>query len=867
MKKILLFHALILCTFSVFGQVTDDFSDGNFSFNPAWAGDTDKFIINSLFQLQLSAPPPTSTYDTAYLQTSNSRLLGTEWQFFTAFNFAPSDQNYLRVYLASDQSNLKDSLNGYFLQFGSRLDTDAIDLYLQDGTIEKLIAHGIDGHVANPVSITVKVVRDESGNWSVYSDLSGGTIFSLEATGTDTTFITTNYFGFLCRYSSTRASGFYFDNVYIGPPVSDTIAPSVSSLIVQSSNQLDVIFSEPVDTASSENLFNYIVNNGVGNPISAAGDSSNPDVVHLTFGINFPNGLIDTLVISGVKDFAGNIINDTAVGFSFYTPKQNDIIINEIMADPDPPIGLPNSEYTELYNRTSYPVNLAGWSFSDSTSSVILPPFVLPPNGYVLLCSQSYVSAFSVYGAVIGLSSAISLNNEGDVLTLSDASGLKINSVSYNATWYHDATTTGGRSLELIDPGNFCGGFTNWSESKDLSGGTPDRQNSIYASNPDTVAPQLLEAVIVSLTEIDLFFSEALDNSSASDLTHYSISPSETLISVIAGNTDFSLVKLFLGTPLDSSTIYTISIHNISDLCGNINDGISNASLELAIPASISIGDLIINEILFNPKTGGYDYVEIYNKSNKIFDLKDLRIATTDANDSLLDIISPVPNGYSFFPQQYVVFTENPDAVKLQYAAQNPEWFIKTPIPSLSNTEGVMVLLNSSLQRIDQLHYYESWQFPLLASDDGVALERISFNAPTQDSSNWHSAASTAGYGTPSYKNSEYYSPEATNAISITPQVFSPDNDGFNDIVSVNYQFDKPGYTANATVYDAQGRKIIDIVKNQIVGQSGNFTWDGIDNNGEKSRLGIYIIYLEVFDLNGNVKHYKKACALGGKKN
>jgi hypothetical protein len=214
-----------------------------------------------------------------------------------------------------------------------------------------------------------------------------------------------------------------------------------------------------------------------------------------------------------------------------------------------------------------------------------------------------------------------------------------------------------------------------------------------------------------------------------------------------------------------------------------------------------------------------------------------------------------------------MVLTENPDVVKQQYVAQNPEWFIKMSLPTLSNTEGVVVLVNPSSQRVDQLHYYENWQFPLLSSDDGVALERISFTAPTQDSLNWHSAATTVGYGTPSYKNSQYSEAETGNAITVSPQVFSPDNDGFNDVVNIAYQFDRAGYIANITIYDADGRKIIDLVKNALISESGVFTWNGINDNGEKAKLGIYIIYAEVFDLNGNVKHYRKTCVLAGKKN
>ena len=55
------------------------------------------------------------------------------------------------------------------------------------------------------------------------------------------------------------------------------------------------------------------------------------------------------------------------------------------------------------------------------------------------------------------------------------------------------------------------------------------------------------------------------------------------------------------------------------------------------------------------------------------------------------------------------------------------------------------------------------------------------------------------------------------------------------------------------------------LIRNELLGIKGTFSWDGINEEREKARIGIYIIFFEVFDLKGNVKHYKKTCVLGGK--
>jgi hypothetical protein len=149
-----------------------------------------------------------------------------------------------------------------------------------------------------------------------------------------------------------------------------------------------------------------------------------------------------------------------------------------------------------------------------------------------------------------------------------------------------------------------------------------------------------------------------------------------------------------------------------------------------------------------------------------------------------------------------------------------------------------------------------------------VSLERIDFNRTTQDFTNWHSAAEDIGFATPGYKNSQFNDAGETtidNAIEITPEIFSPDEDGINDVTNINYNFETPGFIANITIYDSKGRIVKYLVRNELLGIKGTYSWDGINEEREKSRIGIYIVYVEVYNLSGKVKHYKKSCVLGGK--
>ena len=102
-------------------------------------------------------------------------------------------------------------------------------------------------------------------------------------------------------------------------------------------------------------------------------------------------------------------------------------------------------------------------------------------------------------------------------------------------------------------------------------------------------------------------------------------------------------------------------------------------------------------------------------------------------------------------------------------------------------------------------------------------LERIDYNAPSVQS-NFHSAATSAGYGTPGYKNSQFRADaQLQGEINITPEIFSPDNDGTDDFATINYNFPAPGYVANITIFDASGRPVRYLQRNALCGIKGTF--------------------------------------------
>jgi len=214
-----------------------------------------------------------------------------------------------------------------------------------------------------------------------------------------------------------------------------------------------------------------------------------------------------------------------------------------------------------------------------------------------------------------------------------------------------------------------------------------------------------------------------------------------------------------------------------------------------------------------------------------------------------------------------MVATDNADLVKATYITQNPDAFIQITMPSFNDDEGNVILLNEQGNIVDQLAYKDDWHFKLISNEEGVSLERIDYNAPTQQEQNWHSAASSAGYGTPTYKNSQFrVDASVQGEIKTEPEIVSPDNDGRDDFASILYSFPEPGYVANITVFDAVGRTVRVLQRNALCGIKGSYRWDGLGDKNQQLPSGIYIVYTEVFNLSGKTKKFKNSIVLARKK-
>jgi hypothetical protein len=676
-----------------------------------------------------------------------------------------------------------------------------------------------------------------------------------------------DHIGVLCRYSGGNADNFYYDDIYFGDYVLDVTPPEAVSVTVISLNELDVLFNEALDQTTAETLTNYTAGGGLGNPSSAVLDVGNPALVHLTFSTAFLNGTTYNLTVSNVQDPSANVMATQIEPFAYVVTSPanfRDIVINEFMCDPTPFVGLPDAEFIEVYNTSSNYIDLTGWKLSDASSTGTVSSHIIGPSEYALLIATGDTIPFAFYDNVVTVSSFPSLNNSGDDIILQDAGDVLIDQLSYDLSWYqNEPKEDGGYSLEQINPFASCTNPNNWIGSAHVLGGTPSIENSMFSIAPDTIGPSLTEVVVINSTELELLLNEALDAGfiSGASITIQPALGIATASTIAPTNQNITVV---LSTAIDTGVVYTVTITGITDCEGNIQGADSTATFIL--PFEADSGDFVINEVLFNPYTGGSDYVELVNMTDRPLNLKGWQLANFDEEEGVSSHKIITEQIYTVEAGGYVLITEDSTGVMMNYIQHGINNFIEVDIPSYNNDSGTVYLLSVDSMISEAFSYDEEMHFPLLSDVNGVSLERLDVNRDITDMGNWHSAAETVGFGTPGLENSQYYPTLGTvGDVNTDPEIFSPDNDGHNDVLNINYSFTEPGYVATIRVYDASGRPVRELATNELLAVTGTYTWDGTTDEGEKARIGMYVILFEAFNASGDQGTYKMSTVLGGR--
>lgn len=860
---IICIFALLLIHTSLWAQLADDFADGNLNGNPLWLGDTADFIINANGQLQLNASQAGISALTCNIDSLEIWGQNVEWYLKINLNFTPSNNNYARFYLLSNSENLKsDTLKAFYLQFGENLSSDAIELFYTDHGQTVSVCRGVEGLIAESFELGVKVEKSFDGIWHLLVDELNIGWYRPQAERENTNQFDAVASGLLCKYTSSNINKFFFDDFYLGPPKIDTVKPVALNCFGNDDLMtVSLCFSEIVKEVALEPEC-YQVTELQLHPLACEYQFPDYRCVILFFPTSFLEDSLYHLQITNIQDLAMNVLEDTMIVFSFHKLRRNDVLITEIMADPLPVVALPPVEYIELHNTVNQDFNAKMWKLKIGNSYKHLPDFFLSKKGYVVITAENNVPLLRPYcDAVYGIPS-LSITDAGQELVLYNQYDEIMHIVVFSELWHRNGIKReGGWSLEMMDTGNPCTGMDNWDSSVDVTGGTPGRRNSVCADNPDMTRPSMLSITVIDSSAIRINFSEEIHLNEY--LPNFGIDHGVEVLSCVLVQPYCNAVDLRLNATLRSGVVYRLEItDSICDCVGQW--ALEGESLLFGLDEIPVCGDLVINEVLFDPPgSDDADFVEIYNRSEKIIDLKKVKIGS-GGGDLPEKAVVVYGKGYQLFPGKLAAVGKNVRLTAEHYLP--PPGSVLLPcdsLPAYANAEGVVHITDLSLQRLDKFYYDEKMHYSMMSSTDGVSLERVHYDGETQDANNWKSAAANVHFATPGYENSQSAEKlSANDVVEIVPKVFSPDNDGFDDFTEIVLHFDDYENRVTVEICDLNSFLIKTIANNEMAGTEVRYLWDGTDDDGRSIPPGMYVVKVSYWNLSGKRKTEKKVVSV-----
>jgi hypothetical protein len=629
--------------------------------------------------------------------------------------------------------------------------------------------------------------------------------------------------------------------------VPDTNPPVWEELRATPDGRLILTFSKRLNPEPASELQNFSITPTLN--LSMVGVSNNE--ITLIPTQHPENNRIYEVEVRNLSDLFGNVLptqTKTVEYLDFGLAAPGDLVINEIMYR-RAAAGSP--EFIEIYNTTDQNIDLSGWQLGNSGGAAVIPNLTAI-RGFDYIVFTDTPDFAATDERIIRLTGFRSLNNSADAVVLRNENGSTIDSLYYNANWGGSP----GVSIERKDPDAISIDPANWGSSLSESGSTPLETNSVL--EPDTTPPDILFAVLRDDNRIEVRFSEFID---LHPETRFSVNGSDLSVSEF---NPIDASRILLQNPLSPGTELIIRGENLYDFQGN-----QQLHIELPVAQPLQSDAVVFNEIMFNPIRDNRDhlpdqadYLELYNRMPYAISLEGIFIHDEpDENDDVTAIL-PVSTTNKWIPAHgYALLNaENiaedfEESVTALFFDLEPELephtirFNRTTL-SLPLAGRPVYLADSTHNVIDMVHYKPDWHNPNIYDTKGIALERINPVLPTNDGSNWGSAANSLG-GTPGKQNTLYQTVSESTALTgltMEPNPFSPDGDGHEDHLFIRYKLDEPDYLIRVRIFDRYGRAVKTLAESHNAGFEGTLIWDGRTDQGQRTRVGIYIVLLDAYN-------------------
>lgn len=801
MKQIILF-LLLLLPVCAFAQLEESF-DGP-EINSAWRGARDSFMINKEGRLQPNVHPAVSGKLTLGLDILYAADM--QWEFDIYMENSPSDENKARIYLYKESD-----VKYYYVQIGYSGNSK---IGLRCNGEKDMFSRAENSFKEVPLLLHVKITLEANEHWKMYTRQNdetyyreeGGCSFPILAPQEGGQFTLTLY------YSKTRSKLFSIDNI----KVSHTITPTVTTPDPDDPDPEDplpppmeedlpqLIDLIPLSTSCLQFVFDKPVLyteavftiSDIGNAerTTYADDSC---VVKASFLAEMMPGNQYTISYKGVTNLSGQVLPD----FS------QEVTLEESDEDEDEDDG--DGEEEE-----------EGEVIKPGT--VLINEIMADPKGLTDLPETEYVELYNASGKTISLTDwqfsyggkakpldVIELPADGYAVLYRSGRDITVDSQGIKVPLdnFPSALSNSGKELQLLDPSGGVIDEVAYAKAKPAVSWERTAEGWLLSSDLRGGTPGAKNST--SGEEPD-----EPDTPTPPEEPEEPEDPEEPSVPV---------------DPVDPE--------------------------EPAIML-IQPGEIIFNELLPDPASGGSEYFELYNRSDDALSLAGLAVAVRKTDGSLSTRYPLASVTRLIEPEGYALLTKNKEGVASFYLISAPEVLYElTKLPVLANTSSTLVLFRIKDEVvIDEVSYSSKWHASSIKDEKGVSLERIDPDATTQDPANWTSASASSGYGTPGYSNSQYGAsiPEEPTGIEVPVLVEGSDS------YMITYHLDQPGYNCRIFIFDTSGRRIAEIANHELLGAEGRLTWDGLSLSGRRLQTGVYIFYAELYHTTGKALKYKK---------
>jgi hypothetical protein len=451
--------------------------------------------------------------------------------------------------------------------------------------------------------------------------------------------------------------------------------------------------------------------------------------------------------------------------------RKTPIAISEIMWKPAPRTDGKNLEFLEIYNSNPWFEDISGYTLTCADMNYTFPAgTTIGSNSFIVIAAVP-ADIESVYGITHVMGPYTGSLKHSETLELLDEQTNVLLTVPYSDVYPWPVAADGtGHSIVLANPTYGEGDPRAW-EISDVVGGSPGQMdtftpgplrnvviNEILPHSENPAVPQFIELYNHSTNAVDISGCILTDDPT----TNKFVIPQGTVIGP-AGFISFTQSQFGFTLNGAGETLYFIQYDGsrVLDavLFGAQADGVSYGrwpdgandfyAFTTNTPgtnnSAILIGDIVINELMYDPISGNDDdqYIELYNKGTNIVNLANWQFTT--------GVTFTFPN-VTIAPNSYLVVAHNMTNLFAKYTNLNSGNTVGNYSGKLSHDGELLVLAqpetlyetNTIYVEEDEVTWGTGGRWGEWSSGGGSSLELIDPHANHRLAANWADSDDTS---------------------------------------------------------------------------------------------------------------------------